>query len=148
MSLYMNFNNKSGNNILFVRCQQNVDFFLSFDYDSVKDFFICGYAPVFTNGVFYIVGGYVDERNSNTIARLDAITWSWSSVGRLQTSRNGHGAIWLNLNLIVVGGWEIMPTEFCKFENNEFTCTEQKSNLHDYGYFPLLFTVSDDYKNC
>ena len=120
----------------------------SSDFDSVKDHFVAHYASVFINGNFFIIGGWADGSYSSTIARLDAATWSWSRAGRLNTARDNHGAIWINSKLVVVGGWGTYPTEFCQWENEEFTCTDQKSTLKDYAYYPLLFAVSDDYKNC
>ena len=117
-------------------------------FDSVKDD-IWGFASVFINGNFFIIGGYADGLDdSSTIARLDAATWLWSQAGRLNTGRVGHGAIWVNSKLVVVGGWGTKPTEFCQWDNEEFTCTDQNSALKTYAYYPLLFAVSDDYKNC
>ena len=88
----------------------------------------------------------------NTIARLDAVNWSWSEAGEINTARHYHRAIWVDSKLIIVGGQrkdlDLMPTEFCNFENNEFTCSEQMSTLDDYVAFPMLFAVSDDYRNC
>ena len=121
---------------------------LSFDFDSVKDVYIRRYASVFINGNFFIIGGFADWSDSNTIARLDAATWLWSEAGRLNTARSNHGVIWVNSKLVVVGGAGTRPTEFCQWDNEEFSCTGQKSILVDYQWYPLLFAVSDDYKNC
>ena len=121
---------------------------LSFDFDSVKDGYISGYASVFINGNFFIIGGWANAARSNTIARLDSATWSWSRAGRLKTARDDHGAIWVNSKLVVVGGWETKPTEFCVWENEEFICTFQESTLKNYVYYPLLSAVTDDYGNC
>ena len=124
-------------------------------FDSVKGSFIYGYASVFINGNFFIIGGWTTPwaghwgENSNTIARLDAATWSWSKAGQLNTSRRGHGAIWINSKLVVVGGYALTKqTEFCDLANDEFTCTYQQSILEDYAYYPMLFAVSDNYRNC
>ena len=68
----------------------------SFDFDFVKDEYIWGYASVFINGNFFIVGGAAKFKSLNTIARLDSATWSWSRAGRLNTARSSHGAIWVN----------------------------------------------------
>ena len=112
------------------------------------------FASVFISGNFFIIGGIADTTASSiadyssTIARLDSTTWSWSPAGRLNTARHDHGAIWINSKLVVVGGWKTNPTEFCDLENNEFTCTEQKSTLYFYAKSPPLFAVTDDYKNC
>ena len=125
--------------------------FLSFDFDSVKDDYIEGYASVFINGNFFIIGGFfISGEPSNTIARLDSATWSWSRAGQLNTARGGHGAIWVNSKLVVVGGWNTKQTEFCVWGNEEFTCTSKESTLtlKNYSYYPLLFAVTDDYGNC
>ena len=114
--------------------------------DSVQGNHISRFASVFINGNFFIIGGVADRDLSNTIARLDA-TWSWSRAGRLNTARRGHGAIWVNSKLVVVGGDGTYKTEFCDLKNNEFTCMETDSTLEGYDY-PLLFAVTDDYGNC
>ena len=120
----------------------------NFELDSVKDQ-LNFYASVFIKGNFLIVGGRVDGAESNTIARLDA-TWAWSKAGRLNTARLGHGAIWVNSKLVVVGGEDkyLLRTEYCDLVNDEYICTDQDSSLPDYSSFPLLFAVTDDYGNC
>ena len=121
----------------------------SFDFDSVKDECIWGYASVFINGNFFIIAGHSERGYLNTIARLDSATWSWSRAGQLNTARDRHGAIWVNSELVVVGGlWDNRPTEFCDLANEKFTCTSQESTLSDYSDYPLLFAVTDDYGNC
>ena len=112
------------------------------------------YASVFLNGNFYIVGGRIDFKWSTKIARLDTANWSWSQAGELNQARYEHRAIWVNSKLVVVGGkWGTKPIEFCKLENDEalgkkFTCTVQNSTMPQDSKYPLLFAVSDDYKNC
>ena len=120
----------------------------SSDYDSVKDEYIWGYASVFINGNFFIIGGDADRGQSSTIGRLDSATWSWSRAGQFNTARDYFRAIWVNSKLVVVGGRHPKPTEFCELENDEYTCTEQWSRLEYYYDYPLLFAVNDDYKNC
>ena len=76
------------------------------------------YASVFVNGNFFIIGGWADEEKSNTIARLDETTWLWSKVGRLNTARNGHAAIWARPKLVVVGGSkDVYKTELDDYRN-------------------------------
>ena len=125
--------------------------FFQFRLDSVQDSYIYGYASIFIKGNFFIIGGKADGTgtNSNTIARLNTATWSWSRAGRLNTARRGHGAIWSKSKLIIVGGdYDTYTTEFCTLKDNKFTCTDLKSTLKGYGFHPLLFMVSDDYKQC
>ena len=126
---------------------------------------IWGFASVFINGNFYIVGGN-DWVAGDIIASLSAETWSWSPVGRLRAARAYHGAIWLNSKLIVVGGaggsgwsedgftaicWPIdqrtRRTEICEWKNGRLRCVEQNAALVDYKYYPLLFAVPNK-KNC
>ena len=123
---------------------------MTFDFDSVKDEYIEGFDSVSINGNYFIIGGQVDGAYSNTIARLDTATWSWSRAGQLKTARVSHVAIWVNSKLVVVGGVDSkysLRTEYCDLVNDEFICTEQESALVDYSY-PLLFAVTDDYGNC
>ena len=109
----------------------------SFYFDCVKDdhFYGCAY--------------------TKRIVCLKTVTWTWSEAGRTNLIREYHGAIWANSKLVVVGGWfntgnpdEVLQTEFCEWNNNEFTCELQQSGVHDYGGYPLLFAVSDDFNNC
>ena len=126
---------------------------LVLDCDSVKDHYIYSYASIYIKRDFFIVGGFIDGSKSNTVGRLDAVTWSWSIAGRLNTARIHHGVIWLNSKLIVVGGesngypYELKhTTEFCRLEN--FACTVQDSILSSNDHDLLLFAVRDDYRNC
>ena len=131
---------------------------LSFDFDFVKaNGWIAYYASVFINGNFFIIGGEqarwkFSVRSTSIIARLNAATWSWSRAGQLNIARYHHGAIWVKSKLVVVGGGAILeeenyPIEFCSWENEEFSCTD-KSTLTNRNNYPLLFAVSEDYKNC
>ena len=124
--------------------------------DSVKDSVeIIFYSSVVINESFFLVGGLYDnyylnrpDKFQRTIARLDAATWTWSNAGQLNTARSHHGAIWSMSKLIVVGGTgDEKPAEFCQLTDNRFNCVEQKSRLQGY-LNPLLFVVSDEYKNC
>ena len=64
---------------------------------------------------FYIIGGSTvklqtestaRERTNgeSNIARFDTTTLTWSLAGKLNTGRNGHGAIQQDLKFTVVGG--------------------------------------------
>ena len=121
---------------------------MNFEFDFVKDERVFNYASVFINASFFIIGGHADRADSNTIARLDTTTWSWSRAGSLNTGRRAHGVIWANSRLVVVGGYGTFSTEFCNLENDEFVCTDQQLKLKNFNWYPLLFAVTDDNKNC
>ena len=132
---------------LFVHYEQKL-ILLSFDLYFVEGQRVWRHVSVFINGNFFIIGGWTRQDFLKTIARLDATTWAWSRAGRLNNARDDHGAIWVNLKLVVVGsGRDARPTEFCDLDNDEFICTDQESILDDY-YGTLLFAVTDDYKYC
>ena len=130
-------------------------------FDSVKDEAINDYASVVINGNFFIIDGRPSRYISDTgiIVRLDATTWSWSRRGFLKKRRRNFGVILMDSKLVVVGqqvsrnirsytelydSW----SEFCEWKNGNFTCIEQNSSLEGLESVPLLFAVSDDYKNC
>ena len=87
-------------------------------------------------------------KSSNNIGRLDSTSWTWSLAGKLETSRYGHSAIFVDSKLVVVGGSGSRATEFCEVHKGHFICEKQPSLLKDYASYPLLFPVSDDYIDC
>ena len=74
------------------------------------------YASIFLQKSFYIIGGMVKSEATSTIARLNTDSWKWSSAGNLNKARFDHGAIFQGTKLIVIGGPENKPTEFCTLE--------------------------------
>ena len=102
-------------------------------------------AVIFYAGNFYYFGGYGNESG---ILRLNAATWTWSSVGQLNSGRYGHGAILVDNTFMVIGGGGTKPNEACLFNNGQVTCEEKTSSLYNFYQMPLLFLVSDDFELC
>lgn len=108
--------------------------------------FIRSQATIYNDGAFYTFGSFPD---TDDIARLDAVIYIWSLVGRLNAARRGASAIVIDDSFLVVGGWSpdpegrILQTEKCTGGN--MTCTEQGPGLDRYEYFPLLLAVPDDF---
>ena len=106
------------------------------------------YAVVFDAGNFYYFGGLGDTGDLNSILRLNAATWAWSTVGQLNSARRGHGVMMVGNTFMVIGGVEIQPTETCNLNNGQFTCEEKNTRLNRYYYTPSVFLVSDDFELC
>ena len=101
-----------------------------------------GYAPiVFIRDSFYLIGGYVDRVDSNTIGRFDATRRVWSKSGELISGRGSHNAIYDGSSLIVVGGEGTQKSERCEISNGQTTCTAQNPGLSGYELYPELFLV-------
>ena len=80
------------------------------------------------------------------IVRLDAISKDWSNAGNLNAARHGHGVIFVDSAFLVVGGGHnSFMTEKCTLADNVMTCTEQAPELDDYGFYPELAYVSEDF---
>ena len=120
---------------------------------------ISQFASVFIDKSFFVIGGrnyknsvglvpYSVGFNSDTIGRLDSITWKWSLAGKLVTRRYGHNAIFVDSKLVVVGGHGLLSTEVCELQDDIFSCNKQAENYRDYASYPLLFAVSDDFIDC
>ena len=109
------------------------------------------YAVVFYDGDYYYFGG---DQNIvyQDILRLDGNRWTWSTVGQLNTPRNGHGVILAGNTFKVIGGatydGTALKNEVCIIQNQEFMCTEQSSELFYYYRYPILHLVNKDYSNC
>ena len=102
------------------------------------------YAAIFYGGNFYYFGGY----DLTSILRLSAASWTWSIVGQLNASRNGHGVILVDNKFMVIGGSDIRPTEACLLRNGRFNCEEKRSSLLKDFNTPILFLVDDNYQDC
>ena len=107
------------------------------------------YAAIFYTGNFYYFGSE-DTLNSgyaalNSILCLNAITWTWSNVGQLNSARSGHGVILIDNTFMVIGGSGHPRNEVCHLNNGRFTCERKTSSLSHYYRTPLLFLVSDDF---
>ena len=94
---------------------------------------------------FYVFGGTLDGSSTNTIARLDAETTTWSEAGTLVTGRYAHGAIFDGEKFLIIGGRGSLKNEVCTLNNATMTCTEQSTTLEDYAYYPELFLVEENY---
>ena len=67
----------------------------------------------------------------------------------LQLSLLGHGVIVVGNRFLVVGGEDERYIESCVINSyNVFECTNQGTKLKNYYNYPLMTTVSDDFKNC
>ena len=97
---------------------------------------------------YYVLGGWANGKNTNTIGRFHTPTVTWSKAGVLKTARRGHGATFNGDVLVVAGGVadgsnHTMKTESCKLNNGTVTCTEQAApTLTNYYYYPEMFLVN------
>ena len=110
---------------------------------------IYGYAAIFHSGYHYYFGGSKggsDELNS--ILALQEKTWTWSSFGKMKTSREGHGVIFVGDRFMLIGGYGTKKNEACFLKNDQFSCKQVASSLKDYVYYPILYLVDGTYKSC
>ena len=150
----------------FKKPQQIPRFFISDKGSSISN-----HAAVQYQGSHYFFGGFTSLPNQkgalpNKIACLNSSSWSWSfigiissllhmrllhheyNLGEINHAREGHGVIVAENQFIIAGGWGDFMTESCILEENKIHCTLQSSKLNHYAYYPILFIVSNDYKNC
>ena len=109
---------------------------------------ISSFAVVFFDSGFYYFGGYTkfpNAYNFGVIARLDSNSFQWSKIGQLNKGRSGHNAILIGDEFLIVGGYGTRDTEKCKYNDGEMVCSAQSPTLDDYGFFPELFAVPDDF---
>ena len=59
------------------------------------------------------------------------------------TARIGHGAIFDNTSILVVGGKgdDAFPTEKCYISDQQIRCAQQAPELEEFAYYPELFLV-------
>ena len=105
------------------------------------------YAVIFYSNNFYYFGGY-NTSGLRSILSLNAVSWTWSKVGNLNSNRFNHGVILVENTFMVIGGLYNKANEFCILNNGQFTCEEKTSRLNNYVSTPLLFLVNDDYGIC
>ena len=114
------------------------------------------YASIYHSGAFYIFGGGTGQY-TNTIARLDAETTTWSNAGEMVNIRRDHGAIFDGEKFLVVGGHTDggipAKNEVCTFtETLVITCAELSTIEIEYMLHPELLLVPEDYgkgkENC
>ena len=109
---------------------------------------ISRYAVTFHAGNFYYFGGRDNNGARDSILRLNASTWTWSNVGKLNSARLGHSVILVENKFMVIGGLGTQPNEACVLNDGQLSCTEQSTSLTNYVFTPLLFLVNNSYGNC
>ena len=92
-----------------------------------------------------MIGGRIDNRDSDVIARLNATTKAWSRVGKLNTARRQHNVIFDGMSLLVIGGEGEFKTEKCSLTSEEVNCIEQNPSLRYYSTYPELYLVPFDF---
>ena len=105
------------------------------------------YAVIFHGSSHYYFGGFSDGF-LDSILRLQSGSWTWSNVGRINQARNGHAVTLVNETFMVVGGFGNYKNEACVLNNDQLNCTQLSSSLFFYAYYPILFSVADNYGNC
>ena len=116
---------------------------------------------------------------TSDISRIDLESRKWKVAGNLKNPRKAHSKVssylapyfnnslvpLLELELkvdnlrqsvifngeyfIVVGGSGTFKAEKCLLQNDKISCVELELTLTKYEFYPVLFTVSDDFvKNC
>ena len=103
------------------------------------------FAPIVYIDAFYVLGGYdhQGQKDLNAIGRLDNNN-RWSRAGNLTAARRGHGAIFVDGFLLVIGGnGNNCQTEKCAIKDGTVSCESQHPNLSGYGFYPELFLVLD-----
>ena len=83
-------------------------------------------------------------RYLKAIGRLDSNN-NWSLAGNLNTARNGHGAIYLDGSIMIIGGSRTKQSEKCDLNQGTVSCTSQEPSLNYYYSYPELYLVSNDY---
>ena len=120
-----------------------VQFFTPFLFH-FKDY-LYGAAVINFDENFFVFGGATNRGSTDVIARFHSKTFKWSMVGELNAPREGHGAIVIDGEFLVVGGyseftWQ-MKSERCAWIGDQVVCTEQTSTLYYYTYWPELFLI-------
>ena len=73
------------------------------------------------------------------------MTRTWSLAGSLKQGRRGHAVVFDGTQFLVIGGNGVLKTENCVPTGDTITCTQQQLGLDNYGYFPELMLVADNY---
>lgn len=102
-------------------------------------------AAIFAQETFFLFGGWTDLGPTDVIAKLDATTFQWSMVGRLNAVRYYHGAIAVDDVIFIIGGYGEKQTERCTIFNNEVKCVNQEPRLSFYAAWPELVLVGADF---
>ena len=101
---------------------------------------------IHVNFGFYIFGGYANDTDTKTIARLDAKTYAWSLSGTINNARRYHNVIYVDSSFLVIGGSGKLKTEKCQLLSSvdRVICTTQEPTLDNYTMWPELILVEDD----
>ena len=82
------------------------------------------------------------------IVRFDPIKNTWRQLGKLLTSRQGHGVIQVDDDFIVVNGhsWTYSfsgktSNELCKLKGKSMICTAIEPRMYDFKYYPELMLI-------
>ena len=108
------------------------------------------YAVVFHDSSHYYFGGYADNKNLNSILRLQPVgpSWTWSNVEQINSARLGHAVVSVSEKVMVIGGGGNNKNEACLLKNGQFNCIELSSSLYFYVHYPIVFTVPNNYRVC
>ena len=85
------------------------------------------------------------SQEEKTIGRLDIKTRKWTNAGSLVTARYAHNAIYDGQYVFVVGGKYTYQTEKCSISEEQVTCSSQSPELINYGFYPELFLVPENF---
>ena len=93
-----------------------------------------------------MIGGYdyPGQGALKAIGRLDSNN-NWSLAGNLNTGRRGHGAIYLDSSILIIGGYGNLQSEKCDLDQGVVSCSSQEPYLNSYTHYPELYLVSNDY---
>ena len=106
------------------------------------------YAVIFHASTHYYFGGISSYGALDSIFALEENTWTWSKRGSMNSKRYAHGVILLEEKIMVVGGDGKKKNEACVLNNGQFSCTKFTTLLNDYAYYPVLYVLDEDQKNC
>ena len=94
-----------------------------------------------------MTGGYGSDESSEGMFRFDTVAQFsddvWELKGKLNHPRDGHNAINIGGNTIIVGGNGNLKAEIWNGSNS----TDIDSELYKYQYYPALFRVHPDFCN-
>ena len=117
---------------------------------SIHHFFLQGVSRIFSRSKNNMNASYSADMEFQSHLRsifcLNAVSWTWSTVGQLNSARSAHDIILVEDTFLVIGGMNAKPNEACLLKNGEFTC-EITSYMNNYVN-PILFLVNDTYGSC
>ena len=105
------------------------------------------YAVIFHGSSHYYFGG-TSAGFLSSILRLQSGSWKWSDAGKMKSARSGHAVILVEGKIMVFGGFDYKKNEACIQNNGKFICEYLSSSLNNYVFYPILFSVTDNYAIC